>query len=93
MTCASGVSAPPEALPVAVAVTGQAFDIRRGKPDAVPFLQMNGLREADGKMRVAGKGTSGAKENLGKPTRLNSTADSRASATKAAARLARATAH
>jgi class 3 adenylate cyclase len=65
MTCASGVSAPPEALPVAVVVTGQAFDMRRGKPDAVPFLQMNGLRQADGKMRVAGKGTSGAKENLG----------------------------
>jgi hypothetical protein len=65
MNCAGGVSAPPEALPVTVAVNGRAFDIRRGKPDAVPSLQMNGLREADGKMRVAGKGISGAKENLG----------------------------
>jgi class 3 adenylate cyclase len=65
MICAAGVSLPPAALPVAVAVTGQAFEMRRGKPDAVPFLQMNGLREANGRMRVAGKGISGAKENLG----------------------------
>jgi class 3 adenylate cyclase len=67
MVCASVGSAWPAALPLEVTATGQAFDFRRGKPDAQVHLQMKGLREADGRMRVAGKGTSGLKENLGQP--------------------------
>jgi hypothetical protein len=65
LVCESVREWPPAALPVVVTAAGQDFAIRRGKPDAVPFLQMNGLREAGGRMRVAGKGTSGLKENLG----------------------------
>jgi len=65
IACASIASLPPAVYTLGAAATGQQFEVLGGKQGEPGFLKMNGLRNADGSMRVEGKGIAAAKEFRG----------------------------
>ena len=65
LVCEAIQSDPPGVIPMSVTANGQEFQLSRGTAGQPRSLQMNGRREPDGRMRVAGAGISGMKENLG----------------------------
>jgi class 3 adenylate cyclase len=65
LVCEAFKSDPPSVIPMAVTASGQEFQLSRGTAGQPRSLQMSGRRESDGRMKVAGAGISGMKENLG----------------------------
>jgi class 3 adenylate cyclase len=63
--CAAQESLAPATWAAAVEVNGQRYEVHYGKPGEVRSLRVSGQREADGRLRLAGSGVSGAKEYLG----------------------------
>jgi class 3 adenylate cyclase len=68
--CEAQESQPPSTYYAPIAVDGQKFELSHGTPGAPGSWKMNGRREPDGRMRLAGKGISGMKEFYGKPYAL-----------------------
>lgn len=65
VACAGLSSLPPATYTLGAVVTGQQFEVTGGKQGEPGSVNMNGLRNTDGSMRVAGKGIAGNKEFLG----------------------------
>lgn len=63
--CAAQESLAPATWAAAVEVNGPRYEVHYGKPGEVRSLRVSGQREADGRLRLAGSGVSGAKEYLG----------------------------
>jgi class 3 adenylate cyclase len=68
--CAAQESLPPSTYYAPATVNGQEFELARGKPGELGSWRMTGRREADGRMRLAGKGVSSMKEFYGRPYTL-----------------------
>ena len=65
VACASLSSLAPATYTLGAVANGQRFEVSGGKQGEPGSVQMNGLRNADGSMRIAGKGVAGNKEFLG----------------------------
>jgi len=63
--CVAQESSPPVTFPAMVAASGQTFELRYGKAGEQGSALMSGARQADGRMRITGKGISGMKEFRG----------------------------
>ena len=68
--CAAQESAWPSTYRAAVTVTGSRYELRYGTAGAPGSAAMGGMRQADGTMRVTGKGISRMKEYYGHPFAL-----------------------
>lgn len=65
--CGAQESAPPSTFPAAITASGPNFELRYGKAGEPGSAKMNGRRESDGRMRIAGNGISGMKEFYRQP--------------------------
>jgi class 3 adenylate cyclase len=65
MACAALGSEGAREWPMAVAMNGDHVAVRGGRPGQPGWLEMAGVRKADGIMRLTGAGLSGMKEYLG----------------------------
>ena len=65
MSCAALGSEGAREWPMAVSVHGDRIEVRGGKSGQPGWLEMAGVRQTDGTMRLAGAGLSGMKEYLG----------------------------
>jgi class 3 adenylate cyclase len=68
--CEAQESQPPSTYFTPITVNGREFELARGKPGEPGSWKMNGRRQPDGRMQLAGKGVSGMKEFYGKPYTL-----------------------
>jgi len=71
LACAAQDSAWPAAYQAAITVNGRKYDLRYGNPGEPGSAAMSGTRQADGRMRVTGKGISRMKEYYGHPFTLD----------------------
>jgi class 3 adenylate cyclase len=69
--CAAQESTAPSTYQAAITVTGQRYELRYGTAGVPGSATMSGTREADGRMRVTGRGISRMKEFYGQPFTLD----------------------
>ena len=67
LACAPYQGAPAEIFAAAVTIAGEAFELQKGKRDQPGWLQLKGVPQADGRLRLSGSGLSGHKQSYGKP--------------------------
>ena len=67
MACAALASESARNWAASVIIDGDKVQVRTGKPNEPGWLDMTGVRKADGALRLAGTGLSGMKEYLGRP--------------------------
>jgi hypothetical protein len=69
--CAAQESVAPTTYQAAITVTGQKYELRYGTAGVPGSATMSGTREADGRMRVTGRGISRMTEFYGQPFTLD----------------------